>query len=125
MVCNEDVCDIFPEESDFIFTITALEKIEELKTKTGKKTGIADFGASRIIGFYFTYDDAYDVVTNNQCNIYEMVYKYVLVEKIAPGVYNGATSESRTLFKYNREKNKYEPVEEPAFLSRLYGIGIG
>ena len=128
MDCNDDVCEIFPLESaadDYIYLITTLQKLEEVVSRTGKRTGIPDFGDVRTVGYYFTYDDARDAVVNNSCDIHETMYNYALIEKVAPGLYNGAVSESRSFFKYDREKDMYDPIEEPAFLYHAYGIGIG
>ena len=128
MDCNDEGCDIFPLENgeeDYIYLITLLQKLEEVVSKTGKKTGIPDFGDARTVGYYFTYDDARDAVVNNYGDIHETIYNYALIEKVAPGIYNGATADSRSLFSYNKEKKTYDPVEEPAFLSNFYGIGIG
>ena len=123
MDCNDDVCDIFPE--DYIYLITVMQKIEEVVSKSGKRTGIPDFGDTRVVGYYFTYDDARETVVNNAGDIHETIYDYALIEKVAPGIYNGATSDSRSVFKYNKAKERYDPVEEPAFLSNICGIGIG
>lgn len=123
MGCNDDVCDIFPE--DYIYLITVMQNIEEVVTKSGIRTGIPDFGDTRVVGYYLTYDDARETVVNNAGDIHETIYDYALIEKVAPGIYNGATSDYRSVFKYNKEKERYDPVEEPAFLSNICGIGIG
>lgn len=117
MGCNDDVCDIFPE-NDYIYAITVMETIEE-------RNRIPYFGDSRCIGFYFTYDDARDAVMNNYCDIWETIYDYAIIEKIAPGFYNGASSDDRSTFKYDKDKDSYVPIDEPKILKHIYGIGIG
>lgn len=128
MSCNDDVCDIFPEDNgttNYIYVITVMSKVEEMLTNTGKKMGIPDFGDSRTVGYYYTYDDARDAVTGNLFDIWETVYDYALIEKVPPGVYNGAGHEDRSLFKYDRGTDKYVPIEEPKIMNRIYGVGIG
>ena len=128
MSCNDDVCDIFPQENgaeEYIYLITLLQKLDEVVSRIGKKTGIPDFGCSRVVGYYFTYDDARDAVVNNYGDIHETIYHYALIEKVRPGLYQGATSDSRSFFAYNLAKDMYDPIEEPEFLSHIAGIGIG
>ena len=128
MSCNDDVCDIFPEENgaiDYIYVITIMTKVEEMVSSSGKKMGIPDFGDSRTTGYYYTYDDARDAVVSNLYDMWETIYDYALIEKVAPGVFNGASTDDRSLFKYNKDKDKYEPIEEPKILNHIYGIGIG
>ena len=128
MSCNDDVCDIFPEENgaiDYIYVITVMTKIDEVVSNTGKKLGMPDFGDVRTVGYYYTYDDARDAVMENRADIWETCYDYAVIEKIAPGVYNGADREDRSLFKYDKENDRYLPIEEPDILRNTYGIGIG
>lgn len=46
-----------------------------------------NFGSERIVGWYSKYKDAYEDITNNACDIWEMCYQYALLEEIEEGLY--------------------------------------
>lgn len=129
MGCNDDGCDIFPSgedaRRDYIYTITMLMRIDELIAKDGTKTGFPDFGDLRVVGYYFTYEDAINAVVHNECDIFETMYKYALIEKVEPGLYSGASAENRWLFKFNQDSYEYESVAIPEIMEHIYGLSIG
>ena len=91
-----------------IFLIETFQKIDDL-----------DFGAERAPGFYYSLEDAEDVVINNCYDIWEFLYDYASIHEIKPGLY--PHYEMRKFYKYNKLTEKYEPIEEPTFLKH-YGI---
>ena len=95
-------------KDESIFLIETFQKIDDL-----------DFGAERAPGFYYSLEDAEDVVINNCCDIWEFLYDYASIHEIKPGLY--PHYEMRKFYKYNELTEKYEPIEEPASLKH-YGI---
>lgn len=101
-----------------IFVILVFSKLEV-------NNGFPDFGAERLVGYYFTKKDAFDSVINNVCDIWETCYTYALIEAVKPGLYEPASKSERWFFKYNRVINKYEPIDEPDDLEHIVGFTIG
>lgn len=100
-----------------IYVINTMTKLEK------DQNGFPDFGSERIVGFYKEFKDAEDAVVNNICDIYETIYNYALIEEVEEGLYN--SSLNRWFYKYNKEKDEYEKIEEPEFLKHYSGFTIG
>ena len=100
-----------------IYTITVMTKLE-LDDK-----GWLDTGSQRIVGFRHEFDDAVEVVKENMCDIYETIYNYAVIEKVEPFLYPDCLT--RWFYKYNREKDSYEPIEEPACVKHFASFAIG
>ena len=81
-----------------------------------------EFGSSTIPGYYTKKEDAFYVVKNNVCDIWETCYDYALIEKVKEGLYNPATNENRWWFKYNYKTEEYEQIEEPKGFSMFCGL---
>ena len=105
-------------EKKKIYTIMVVEKIEK------GLIGLPDFGSSSLCGYYFDKDVAFETVKENACDINENFYDYAVIEEVEEGLYHPATSE-RWFFKYDKEKDQYEQIEEPDFLNLYCGFTIG
>lgn len=100
-----------------IFVVTVFEKCET------NESGFAKIGCSRSPCYRFTFEEAEEVVKTNMCDIWETCYDYAVITEIGPFLYPGY--ESRKFYKYNREINGYEHIEEPKCLKYLEFCGIG
>lgn len=100
-----------------IFVVTVFEKCEP------DDKGFAKIGCSRSPCFRFTFESAENVVKTNMCDIWEYCYDYAVITEIGPVLYPDC--ETRKFYKYNREINGYEPIEEPKILRHLDICGIG
>ena len=105
------------ENGQIIYTITMLEKVEN------DKNGWPSFGSTDVVGYYTDLDVAIEAVSSNACDINETVYAYAVIEKVSEGVYN--PSVTSYWFKYNREKDSYEPIDEPNEVKHICGFSIG
>ena len=112
-----DRADTKNENSQVIYTITMLEKIES------DKKGWPNFGSTNIVGYYTDLAVAIEAVTSNACDINETVYDYAVIEKVSEGLYN--PSVTSYWFKYNRAKDSYEPIDVPDELKHICGFSIG
>lgn len=101
-----------------VYTIMVFEKIE-------CKHGFCNLGCKRLVGFYHNFDEAEQAVTTNAGDINETCYNYAIIERVKPGLYQCATSEDRTLYKFNYETHIYNKIEEPEFFNRFVGFTIG
>ncbi len=100
-----------------IFAVTVFEKCEP------NDKWFADIGCTRSPCFRYTFKDAEEVVKNNMCDIWETCYNYAVIHEIGPELY--PHYHSKTYYKYNREINGYEPIEEPECLKHMDFCGIG
>jgi AbrB family looped-hinge helix DNA binding protein len=112
-----DSADTKNENSQVIYTITMLEKIES------DKKGWPNFGSTNIVGYYTDLAVAIEAVTSNACDINETVYDYAVIEKVSEGLYH--PSVTSYWFKYNRAKDSYEPIDVPDELKHICGFSIG
>lgn len=80
---------------------------------------------SRCVGWFQKFEDADHAVRHNNGDIYEVgSYPYAIIEKVDEGLY-GTSPHERTVYKFNRKTNLYEPITEPETLKHLCGFGIG
>lgn len=103
---------------DFIYVIMVCERMDI-------KNFFPDFGSSRLVGWYGSYETAVSAVTGNWCGIDECCYDYALIEKIEEGLYKPANSSERWWFKYDQVTNTYVPVKEPKEYESYSGFTIG
>ena len=82
-------------------------------------------GDERIVGFYIDKEDAFKNVKENDCNINNTYYNYALIEEVEEGLRNPAGCSNRWFFKYNKETDEYDEIEEPTFLNGFSGFTIG
>ena len=90
-----------------IYVITTFEKVDRNAGHWIK------YGSQRTVGYYFNYEDALEVLTNNICDLWEYCYNYAALEALPEGLYpqckDGYDIE---YFHYNIDKNKYEPIDK-------------
>ena len=86
-------------------------------------TKFPKFGATRLVGWYYKFDDGYSSVLKNNCDINETCYQYALIEECEEGIYHPAIK--RWWFKYNQGKREYEEIVEPDFIKVFCGFTIG
>lgn len=99
----------------YIYLITVFDKIEE-----DKRWGF-NLGSTRSVGFRWTLEDAVEVVEKNMCDIWEYCYDYACIEQLNGALYPWA--EERWFYKFNREKDGYEEIDEPWFMKGHGPIG--
>ena len=111
------------KERAIIYAVMVCTKFEEEVYPTGKRSGFPDYGESRVVGFYTDYADAQKAVKNNVCDIHETSYDFACIEKVKEGIYSpGMLME---WYKYNPDKDEYEPIETPDFDKHTCGRTIG
>ena len=85
--------------------------------------GFPDLGAERTMGYYSQYKTAEEDLNRNNCDMYEYLYNYAVIEHIPEGIYQTITS--RTFFKFDKEKRGYFPRKEPDFFKNFANIAFG
>lgn len=106
-----------------IYTILTCTKLEEQVYPTGKKSGFPDYGASSVVGFYTSFLDAHEALTNNRTDLHETCYDYACIEKVEEGL--ARPGELVGWYKYDKDVNKYIPIETPSFEKHICGRTIG
>ena len=77
----------------------------------------------RCVGYVDTYENAEEIVKNNEYDICETIYNYAVIEAIPSGIYQYDTNEK--WFHYNEIKDTYEKCDKPEFAKHMVGFGIG
>lgn len=81
-----------------------------------------DGGSRRVVGFFFSFEEAEDVVLHNYGDLYEDgYYKYALIEGLEEGLYPFCAD---PVF-YKWETDGYKKIERPAFTKKFAGLTIG
>lgn len=78
---------------------------------------------SRVVGYYTDFNDADTVLKENICDVHETIYHYAVIEEIEEGVY--PVAQSRWFYKYDKEKDGYYPIDEPAEFKHYSNIALG
>lgn len=89
--------------------ITTITNLEEFNTRT--------------VGWFNDYDEAEKIVLENQCDLWETIYDYAVIDWIPKGLYQ--SDGGYFWFKFNIETSKYELVDCPKGFENIIGIGIG
>lgn len=77
----------------------------------------------RCWGYYFSWDDAYEVLHNNRTDLWETCYHYAVIEEYTSGI---NTHTGRTwFFMYDRKSDKYEMTDIPPVLKHFSSFSIG
>ena len=100
-----------------IFLITVFEKCEPCDR------WYFNLGSTRSVGFRHTFEDAEEVVRNNMCDIWETCYNYAVIHEIGCELY--PSYHMRKFYKYNRDIDGYEPIDEPECFKHIDFCGIG
>lgn len=85
--------------------------------------GFPDIGYSRCWGFYKDKDTAIKAVEENWTDIDEHSYSYAMLEEYEEGISNATLW--RKIYKYNKENDRYEEIEEPAEWGCFHGFAFG
>jgi hypothetical protein len=96
-----------------IFLITVFEKIDK------DEFGFTDLGSKRTVAFRHSFKDAERIVLNNTCDIWETCYDYACIEELDTDVYPMALS--KKLYKINKHKRIYEPIDSK-LTDNIYNI---
>jgi len=120
------------KKRQYIYTITCLYDIppycdnsispSERKKKTKEYWS---HGGNRTVGWCKKPEDAKNIVENNQCDIHECSYKYVVIEKVSDGVYGSRMGNCEQWYEWNETENKYVPIDKPVKLKSIIGFSIG
>lgn len=96
------------------YFITRMEKdgSTTCKTKSGKDLGWPDFGESHVYGYYGSKKSAVASVNAEADAVYEGKYKFLIIEKMEPGIHPWCKEEDRFWMKYDAQKSKYIEVPE-------------
>lgn len=98
-----------------IFLITVFEKCEP------DERWSANLGCTRSVGFRYSFELAEEVVKTNMCDIWEYCYDYACIEELGCELY--PFCQSRKLYKYNKDINGYEEIQEPECLKHIGNVG--
>lgn len=97
-----------------MYFITVFEKYE-----VDNKTNIPDIGENRTVGYYPTKEMAIEDVNGNNCDIYEYLYRYAVIEKIPMGFY--PIAEETIFFEWNEEKQGFFEIEDQKRFEDCFG----
>ncbi len=91
-----------------IFTITTLRDLSPT-------------GSQRVVGFFYELDQCKKVVENNDLDIHENFYRYVVIEKVHEGIYS--TDGERYFYEWIA--GKYVSIDCPEEVACVINFGIG
>lgn len=100
-----------------IYTITTMTKLEQTQL------GLPNFGSTRTVAWYNTFDNAEETVVCNNGDIRETCYQYAVIEEMEEGLY--PISKQRWFYKYNIESDEYEEINEPEWMNPYINISFG
>lgn len=95
-----------------VFFITTIEVVNKEDQVFSRRTP----------GFCSSLENAKTVVEENKVDIFETIYLYAVIEEIGPYLY--PTAENSWWYKWDKEKERYCPIENDTtveVLKRLYG----
>ena len=92
---------------------------KEFVYPTGKHSGFPDMGAQSTVGYYHDFQDAYEAIKENVCDIRETVYDAAFLLCRFPGLYNCVPSYGRLYFVWDDDTYQYEEVEEPEIFKHM------
>lgn len=98
-----------------IYLITVFDKCDP-----DERWGV-NLGDRRSVGFRYSFELAEEVVKTNMCDIWETCYDYACIEELGCELY--PFYQNRWIYKYNREINGYEEIDEPVILKGYSNIG--
>ena len=105
-------------QGNVVYTVTTLAKLED------SGLGVADTGETRCVGWYSEFAEAELAVLENRCDLYEAGgYPYAVVETVEEGLYPSGMP--RRFYRYDCDRKRYLPMDEPECVARLGSFGIG
>lgn len=63
-------------------------------------------------GFYYSFEDAENVVASNCTDLYEGCYNIMIIEELFPGIIAG-NFDKVSFYKWNEKSQCYEHIERP------------
>ena len=75
--------------------------------------GWPELGNRNFIGWYSNYNNAYEVIKQNICNIWEGIYTYAFIEPWDEGIYGYHSSVGIDWFKWDDKLECYMPIPRP------------
>jgi hypothetical protein len=66
-------------KAKYIYTVTQIKDIDEINAST--------------VGWFPSFKRAEELVERNACDLHEMYYKYIVIEKVEDGMYSGPHDE--------------------------------
>jgi len=79
---------------------------------------------NRAVGFAYKFEDAEQWIKDNVLNINECgYYPYAVIEPVTEGIYCYPRKEY--WYKFNSEKDSYEPCEKPERFKQIVGWSLG
>ena len=106
-------------EDKIYWFITVFEYCEE------DPLGWPKFGATRCWGFYCDKQDALNTLHENRTDLWETCNNYAILEPYYEGVCGIGDKEDRQFFKYDKERDGYFEIDEPACCKHIVGFGLG
>jgi hypothetical protein len=97
-----------------IYRILLFSKIPE-----DNKNGWPDYGTTDDVGFYYEYETAVRAMNENWCDIQECMFYAGFILEHRPGLYVSTTSDNRTYFEWDKEKNGFFEAKEPECLKHF------
>ena len=78
----------------------------------------------RAVGYFYTFKDADEALRENVMDINECnYYPYAVIEPVIEGIYCHPRKEH--WYKFNRQKDQYEPCEKPDRFKQIIGWSLG
>lgn len=102
-----------------------MNRIYMVTTATACETDQYDwpnFGERSFIGWYSNYDDAYETITENICDIWEGIYTYAFIEPWDEGTYGLHPNEDINWFKWDNTLERYVSIPRPAPVEHFCGL---
>lgn len=80
---------------------------------------------NRIVGWFGTYGEAEDVVSDNINDINEHCYIFCVIEEIVGGYVYPCPPKTEQWFRWYKNENKYKRIAKPIMFKRVVNFGIG
>lgn len=88
-------------KAKYIYTVTQIKDIDEIGAST--------------VGWFTSLKRAKGLVERNACDLHEMYYNYIVIEKVEDGMYSGPHEE----YWYRWFDGKWISIEKPVGLIRV------
>lgn len=109
--------------NSFIYVITTFQKVE------CNDKGFIEYGSSRSVGWFETYEEALNIVENNIGDLNETIYDYAVIEKLGCGLYPVCNNlYERHYFVFDYETCKYKIIDKSQIellnnVSQVWSLG--
>jgi hypothetical protein len=122
------ICKIISGYDTFSIEMAGLER-DAIKIKTKVIYTITTVrgylaGGSRAVGYFHSFEDADVALRDNVMDINECgYYPYAVIEPVEEGIYMHPRDEH--WYRFNKEKDQYEPCEKPERYKQVVGWSLG